>query len=809
MQLTSTGLSGIIGPRHSASMDIVRSICDTLEIPQIVTKWDPSPAVPRNYQINLHPAAQFISQALADVVRALGWRSYALLYEGDDALRRLRDLLQSRERGQPPLALRQLSPDGDHRPLLKEVKKSSETRVVLDCEPDLILDVLRQADEVKLMHVYQSFFITSLDAHTVDYTQFLKSGINITTLRLIQPERESVIKKMQDFTYGKYYNRELLKPERIRVETALAYDAVHVYANALFKRETAVPVADESLFCNDSLVWDHGISVRDFMLKMEHEGLTGNIMFDSMGTRVGFTLEAVELSAAGFKRIGTWTPENGFSSARTEKETIDDTLHKIYGRHLIVASRLGPPYLREKPKKVPPRIGNDRYEGYSMDLITQISEILNFTFEFQLVSDGEYGTYNPRTQRWNGLIGELISRRADLAICDLTITYERESVVDFTMPFMNLGISILYTKSERPQRNMFSFLEPFTIDVWIYMATAFLGVSVMLFLLARATPSEWKSSHPCSAESEELENTLTMSNSIWHNCGSIMQQGSDIAPQAISTRMVAGIWWFFTLIMISSYTANLAAFLTVTRMDFPINTVQDLAKQSKIKYGTFERGSTAAFFRTSNDSLYQRMWTVMKQARPDVFTNDNMEGVDRVKKQKGDYAFFMESTTIEYQTALDCDLRKVGGLLDSKGYGIALPRNSPFRTAVSGAVLMLQERGNLSALKAHWWKAEGPGCDNTDEDGVQKSSDELVLLNVGGVFLVLLAGTLAAFLIAMLEFLWNCRRIAVDEQMTPWEALVSELRFVVQCSNNSKPVRPRRVDSTSGTGSYDDSYLRQ
>ena len=40
---------------------------------------------------------------------------------------------------------------------------------------------------------------------------------------------------------------------------------------------------------------------------------------------------------------------------------------------------------------------------------------------------------------------------------------------------------------------------------------------------------------------------------------------------AFSTRMIAGLWWFFTLIMISSYTANLAAFLTVERMDSPIS----------------------------------------------------------------------------------------------------------------------------------------------------------------------------------------------------------------------------------------------
>ena len=59
------------------------------------------------------------------------------------------------------------------------------------------------------------------------------------------------------------------------------------------------------------------------------------------------------------------------------------------------------------------------------------------------------------------------------------------------------------------------------------------------------------------------------------------------------------MWWFFTLIMISSYTANLAAFLTVERMESPIESAEDLAKQTKIKYGTYCCGSTRTFFRVS------------------------------------------------------------------------------------------------------------------------------------------------------------------------------------------------------------------
>ncbi len=69
------------------------------------------------------------------------------------------------------------------------------------------------------------------------------------------------------------------------------------------------------------------------------------------------------------------------------------------------------------------------------------------------------------------------------------------------------------------------------------------------------------------------------------------------ASRSMSGRIVGSVWWFFTLIIISSYTANLAAFLTVERMQSPIESADDLAKQTEIKYGTVEGGSTMEFFR--------------------------------------------------------------------------------------------------------------------------------------------------------------------------------------------------------------------
>lgn len=74
------------------------------------------------------------------------------------------------------------------------------------------------------------------------------------------------------------------------------------------------------------------------------------------------------------------------------------------------------------------------------------------------------------------------------------------------------------------------------------------------------------------------------------------------------------------------------------------------------------------------------MWQYMKSAEPSVFVKKTSEGVLRVRKSKGKYAYLLESTMNEYiEQRKPCDTMKVGGNLDSKGYGIATPKGSPLR----------------------------------------------------------------------------------------------------------------------------------
>ena len=79
-----------------------------------------------------------------------------------------------------------------------------------------------------------------------------------------------------------------------------------------------------------------------------------------------------------------------------------------------------------------------------MLLFQAISDVLGFKFQIYSVPDQIYGVQDPDTGEWNGIVKQLLDRRADLAVASMTINHARETVIDFTKPFMNLGISILF-----------------------------------------------------------------------------------------------------------------------------------------------------------------------------------------------------------------------------------------------------------------------------------------------------------------------------------------------------------------------------
>ncbi|KAM6161712.1 glutamate receptor ionotropic, kainate 1 isoform 4-T4 [Erethizon dorsatum] len=470
---------------------------------------------------------------------------------------------------------------------------------------------------------------------------------------------------------------------------------------------------------------------------------------------------------------------------------------------------------RHKPWRLGPRFMNlikeARWDGLTGRITFNKTDGLRKDFDLDIISLKEEGTekigiWNSNSglnmtdgnkDRANNITDSLANRtlivttilRADLAVAPLTITYVREKVIDFSKPFMTLGISILYRKPNGTNPGVFSFLNPLSPDIWMYVLLACLGVSCVLFVIARFTPYEWYNPHPCNPDSDVVENNFTLLNSFWFGVGALMQQGSELMPKALSTRIVGGIWWFFTLIIISSYTANLAAFLTVERMESPIDSADDLAKQTRIEYGAVRDGSTMTFFKKSKISTYEKMWAFMSSRQQTALVKNSDEGIQRVLTT--DYALLMESTSIEYVTQRNCNLTQIGGLIDSKGYGVGTPIGSPYRDKITIAILQLQEEGKLHMMKEKWWR--GNGCPEEDS----KEASALGVENIGGIFIVLAAGLVLSVFVAIGEFIYKSRKSNDIEQCLSFNAIMEELGISLK---NQKKLKKK--SRTKGKSSF-------
>ncbi|XP_011256785.2 glutamate receptor ionotropic, kainate 2 isoform X2 [Camponotus floridanus] len=790
-ELLEEGVAAIFGPTSSYTRGIVASIATRFEIPHIEYVWRETEVLRTEAEedknpmtINVFPESENVSKAIADTVDSMKWQGFVAIYENNDGLSRIQKALTLKRAKDNSVAIRELGNGPDYRPMLKEIRNLSISNILLDVQPEKIINVLRQAKEIKLLADYSNFVITYLDASKLPIVE-IRNGTNANITGFSLREND-----VEDVNW---------------LDSAILYDAVFLLQKAIetlnsrnidneFIRNLIDPV---SLSCKKNDKYQAGPNITSIIRELSKMGkITGAMNIDEYGRRWDFKIQILDFRSEIIK-TGFWDKNGLQFNSETEKEMESYLYKSIKEKEFIISTIVGAPYVMEAidASEDTILIGQKHYEGYCIDLIKHIAKDLGFSYKFEIVP-GSQGTYDPKTKSWNGLIRHLLDHKSDLAICDLTITFARESAVDFSMPFMNLGISILFSKPEEKDPDLFSFLSPLSTDVWMYMATAYLAVSIMLFVQARMAPGEWDNPHPCNAEPEELENNFDLKNSLWLTIGSLMQQGSDILPKAPSIRTLTTMWWFFTLIMISSYTANLAAFLTAAQMETPINNVDDLARQTKIKYGSVGGGATSSFFRDSNYSIYKRMFATMMETKPSVFTKDNKEGVERVVKSKGLYAFLMESTTIEYQMQRNCEIDKIGGLIDNKGYGIALPRNSPYRTPINSAILRLGEKGTLQQLKTRWWREKGGGLCDTD-DTETANTGELGMANVGGVFLVLMLGCGASLILAIVEFLWNVRDVAVREKITPGEALKAELRFAVNIWETKKPVKIAKSSSSA------------
>ncbi|XP_065225870.1 glutamate receptor ionotropic, kainate 2-like isoform X1 [Planococcus citri] len=793
------GISAVIGPNSAEGIAITQSIADFYKIPHLFSTHEPN-MHKDSYSVNMFPLMRDFTKGIQEIIHDMDWAAFTLLYEDDQDLAIFQDLLiehekLGREENYRSITLKQLPKTQDYGPILKEIQIRTETRFVIRCAKENVIPFLRKAQGLKLMGDYFGYVIISLDVRLEDLREFQATGTNITTISIINPITYTDDEFSSDYDLFSRFVHDNVRV--LKSQAFLMYDAVYLFAKALdmFLEDE---VSDGDLLKQIPLsckskepIFEEGASLMNFIKTTEIKMVTDHIKLNENGERI---FHNIHIFGGGYnmpKRLGNWNPENRITYSRNLTEIEQENQELAANKTFTVSSMMGEPYLMpctNASEQTGELIMEDGrcYTGFAKELMDYIAK--ERKFKYRIVLANSRGNYDANTGKWDGIIKEVQDRRADLGICDLTITHERRRAVDFTKPFMNLGISILYKIGKEEETEMFSFLKPLRFEVWLCVATSLLALSVTLFFVSRLSPYDWESPHPCDSNVEELENALSLVNSLWFSLGSVLQQGCDILPKATSSRIVASMWWFFTLIMVSTYTANLAAFLTTNKMDTEIKDVDQLASQSVIKYGCYKDGSTRTFFEKSSDALYQKMWANMESTKPSVFTKNNDEGVQRVLREKR-FAFFMESSTIEYNVERNCRLTQVGGLLDNKAYGIAMPLNSPFRTSITTALLKLQEEGKVRDLKEKYWLItdESKKCQRKKKNDLEDNA--LAVAQVGGVFVVLLIGMAFSLILSILEFLWNIRKVAVIEKIPLKTAFWKELHFVLNCHITTKPVR--------------------
>ncbi|XP_057895299.1 probable glutamate receptor isoform X1 [Melospiza georgiana] len=398
-------------------------------------------------------------------------------------------------------------------------------------------------------------------------------------------------------------------------------------------------------------------------------------------------------------------------------------------------------------------------EGYCMELLAALAGMLRFQYRVKVVGDGQYGAV-AAGGNWSGMIGEILRREADIAVAPLTVTSAREEVVSFTTPFLQTGIGILLRKDTASQdMSFFHFLSPFSKETWTALLFAYLLTCFCLFLVARLSPCEWN-------EPKNEENHFTFLNSLWFGAGALALQGATPRPQALSVRVIAVVWWLFTLALLAAYIANFTALLSSGSEQLPIQTFEDLVKQRNLEFGTLEGSSTFYYFKNSKNPIHQMIYEYMEKRREHVLVKTYQEAVQRV--MDSNYAFIGESISQDLAAARHCNLIRAPEVIGARGFGIATTQASPWTKPLSIAVLKLRESGDLDYLRNKWWESS---C-------LRQSRERWGPLEppaLGGLFLTLGIGLALGILAALAELSSSSRRAAAHAKKSCCSVFTEEI----------------------------------
>uniref|UniRef100_A0A672Z6Q3 Glutamate receptor n=1 Tax=Sphaeramia orbicularis TaxID=375764 RepID=A0A672Z6Q3_9TELE len=390
-------------------------------------------------------------------------------------------------------------------------------------------------------------------------------------------------------------------------------------------------------------------------------------------------------------------------------------------------------------------------KGFCIDILKKIARNVKFTYDLYLVTNGKHG--KKINNVWNGMVGEVVYKKAVMAVGSLTINEERSEVIDFSVPFVETGISVMVSRSNGTVSPS-AFLEPFSASVWVMMFVMLLIVTaIAVFLFEFVSPLGFNRN---LAQGKDPHGpSFTIGKAIWLLWGLVFNNSVPVQnPKGTTSKFIVSVWAFFAVIFLASYTANLAAFMIQEEFVDQVTGLSDKKFQSPYSYsppfrfGTVPNGSTERNIRKNYPDMHQYMTKYHQNGVQDALIS--------LKTGKLD-AFIYDAAVLNYMAGRDdgCKLVTIGSgyIFATTGYGIALQKGSYWKRLVDLAILGIIGDGEMEELEAQWLT----GICHNEKNEVMSS--QLDVDNMAGVFYMLATAMGLSILTFISEhlFYWRLR----------------------------------------------------
>uniref|UniRef100_G3PQ93 Glutamate receptor n=1 Tax=Gasterosteus aculeatus aculeatus TaxID=481459 RepID=G3PQ93_GASAC len=378
-------------------------------------------------------------------------------------------------------------------------------------------------------------------------------------------------------------------------------------------------------------------------------------------------------------------------------------------------------------------------KGFCIDILKKLSRTIKFSYDLYLVTNGKHGKLVRGI--WNGMIGEVFYKRADMAIGSLTINEERSEIIDFSVPFVETGISVMVARS-----NGTLFLCPISC----VLCPLFLLLNPSCFLLPLSSVlycSPVGYNRSLVSAKEPGGPTFTIGKSVWLLWGIVFNNSVPIEnPKGTTSKIMVLVWAFFAVIFLASYTANLAAFMIQEQYIDTVSGLSDKKFQKPqeqyppFRFGTVPNGSTERNIRSNYPEMHSHMVKYNQKGVEDALNS--------LKTGKLE-AFIYDAAVLNYMAGKDegCKLVTIGSgkVFATTGYGIALQKDSRWKRLIDLALLQFLADGDTQKLQTVWLTGI---CRNEKKEVM---SSKLDIDNMAGVFYMLLV----AMGLSLLVFAWE------------------------------------------------------